>query len=80
MADSTTWATFEALLRRVSGLARPMAPTDSLRDDLHLDSFRLMELAVAIHETFGVDLGLLANSGEVFDSVGDIARHVGVTR
>jgi len=56
-----------------------MQPGDSLRDDLYLDSFRLLELAVAIHETYGVDLGLLANSGEVFDSVGDIARHVGAS-
>jgi len=74
-----TWPTFEALLRRVSGLGRAMQPGDSLRDDLYLDSFRLLELAVAIHETYGVDLGLLANSGEVFDSVGDIARHVGAS-
>ncbi len=61
----------------MSGLSVAIDPTSSLRDDLSLDSFRLMELAVAVHETFGVDLGQLANQGEAFGSVGDIARHVG---
>ncbi len=79
MAQST-WPTLEAVLRRVSNLSRAIEPSESLRDDLGLDSFRLMELAVMIHETFGIDLGELANRGEAFNTVNDLARHVGASR
>ncbi len=72
-----SWSALEALLKRVSGQARAVTPSDSLRDDLELDSFRLMELAVLVHESFGVDLGQLANQGEPFVTVADIAKHVG---
>ncbi len=79
MAESS-WPALESLLQRISGLSRAIGRTESLRDDLGLDSFRLMELAVGVHELFGIDLGLLANSGEVFESVSDISKHVGASR
>ena len=76
MAEST-WPALEALLKRVSGRTAAISMQASLRDDLDLDSFRLMELAVSVHETFGVDLGQLANQGEPFVTVADLAKHLG---
>lgn len=75
-----TWLALESLLRALSGLATPIELSQSLRDDLHLDSFRLLELTVLIHERFGVDLGLLAARGEVFLTVQDLTKHLGAER
>ena len=43
-----------------------------LREDLHLDSVLLIQLAIDIHNQFGIDLGEKADQGKVFKTVGDI--------
>jgi len=43
-----------------------------LKDDLRLDSLALVQLAVKIHEEFGVDLGQAADDGKTFNTVQDV--------
>ncbi len=44
----------------------------SLTRDLRLDSVALVQVAVGVHETFGVDIGEKVDQGYKIETVGDI--------
>jgi acyl carrier protein len=44
----------------------------NLKKDLRLDSLALVQMAVKIHEEFGVDLGEAADKGKNFNTVKDV--------
>lgn len=44
----------------------------SLTRDLRLDSVSLVQVAVNVHEKFGVDIGEKVDQGYKIDTVGDI--------
>ena len=63
----------ESILKRISGKS-VLKVSNDLRGDLELDSFKLMELTVEIHEAFSVDLGLKAMAGHKFETIEDIVK------
>lgn len=44
----------------------------SLTRDLRLDSVSLVEVAVQVHEKFGVDIGEKVDKGHKIETVGDL--------
>lgn len=44
----------------------------SLTADLRLDSVALVQIAVSVHEIFGVDIGEKVDQGHKMETVGDI--------
>lgn len=44
----------------------------SLTKDLRLDSVALVQIAVQVHEVFGVDIGEKVDQGQKIETVGDI--------
>jgi len=62
----------EVILKKL-GVKVNLQPTMHLRDNLNLDSLKLMKLTILINEEFGVNLGILAEEKNLrFDTIQDI--------
>lgn len=60
-----------SLLQKLSS-QKVMNLEQSLTRDLRLDSVALVQVAVIVHEKFGVDIGEKVDQGYKIDTVGDI--------
>lgn len=62
-----------ALIQQFCKQASPLSISDHLRDDLGLDSVKLIELTIKVHSQFGIDLGRRAAERKMRpETVGDI--------
>jgi len=48
--------------------------SDHLKNDLNLESMKLVELVVIVNETWGIDLGLMAMKGLPVETVEDLQK------
>lgn len=61
---------FKGLNAKISELR----PEMRLKEDLHLDSILLIQLAIEINNQYGIDLGEKVDQGKSFKTVGDILQ------
>ena len=63
-----------AALRKLAVGDAPLTPATHLRDDLGLDSSKLIELTVLVHTMYGVDLGRRSAERKILpETIGDLA-------
>jgi acyl carrier protein len=64
------------LIRELQKLSakKEIKSSDHLKNDLHLDSMKLIELVVIISEQWGIDLGQMAANGYPVSTVSDIQK------